>query len=272
MEKLKPYMVEFNEDGTMKPKGYLPDCAVEGENQQPIIVITHDECTFSANENFEYGINNDGYWDRAKLHQQVVNKALPIAEALYPGYSLLFLFDNATSHSVYAKNALQVRDMNKGVGGQQPQLRDGWFYHHGIQIDQPINFQDNNGQLIPKKIHKILEEQNLWPIRGLKLEYVKPKCFNCQLVAKCKICVRRHKCDLCKVPKEHSGSISCSQNRKCDAYALRKKHCQCVTKKYCTNCIGKKEKCVDCKDLPSKCIIDGNYSLSINEYFTNLLF
>ncbi len=35
---------------------------------------------------FEYEKNNDGYWDEAKLHQQVVNKALLIAEALYPGY------------------------------------------------------------------------------------------------------------------------------------------------------------------------------------------
>ena len=36
-----------------------------------------------AVEVFEYEKNNDGYWDGAKLHQQVVNKALPIAEALY---------------------------------------------------------------------------------------------------------------------------------------------------------------------------------------------
>lgn len=30
---MKPYMVEFNEDGTMKPKAYLPDYAVEDENK-----------------------------------------------------------------------------------------------------------------------------------------------------------------------------------------------------------------------------------------------
>lgn len=30
--------------------GYLPDYAVKKENQQPIIVITHDEYTFSAND------------------------------------------------------------------------------------------------------------------------------------------------------------------------------------------------------------------------------
>ena len=51
-----------------------------------------------AVEMFEYGKNNDGYWDEAKLYKQLVNKALSITEALYPRYSLLFLFDNATSH------------------------------------------------------------------------------------------------------------------------------------------------------------------------------
>ena len=69
-------------------------------------------------ENFEYGKNNDGYWNGAKLYQQVINKALLIAEALYFGYSLLFLFDNATSHSMYTKDVLQVKNMNKSVDDQ----------------------------------------------------------------------------------------------------------------------------------------------------------
>ena len=69
-------------------------------------------------ELFEYGKNNEKYWDGPKLHKQVVTKALPIAEALYPGYSLLFLFDNATSHSVYADNALYITGINKKSGGK----------------------------------------------------------------------------------------------------------------------------------------------------------
>lgn len=73
---------------------------------------------------FKYGENNDGYWDRAKLHHQVVSKALPIAEALYPWYLLLFLFNNTTSHSIYAKDMLQVKDMNRSIGSKQPQLRN----------------------------------------------------------------------------------------------------------------------------------------------------
>lgn len=31
IEELKPYMVEFNEDGTMKGKEYLLDCTVSRE-------------------------------------------------------------------------------------------------------------------------------------------------------------------------------------------------------------------------------------------------
>lgn len=151
MEELKPHMAEFNKNGEIKPKVYSSDCKIGGNNWRPIIVITYNECTFSANngiwkawarksdtflrlksrgqgimvsefifpdrrlnlasftpkkreevvkqtgltiteavEIFEYGKNNNGYWDRAKLHKQVVEKALPIAEALYPGYSLVF--------------------------------------------------------------------------------------------------------------------------------------------------------------------------------------
>lgn len=66
-----------------------------------------------AVEIYECGKNNDGYWDGAKLYQQVINKALPIAEALFPGYSLLFFFNNATSYLVYAKDELQAKDMNE---------------------------------------------------------------------------------------------------------------------------------------------------------------
>ena len=50
IEELKSYMVEFNEDDVMKAKDYLVDCVVGGEKYRPIIVITHDKCTFFAND------------------------------------------------------------------------------------------------------------------------------------------------------------------------------------------------------------------------------
>ena len=49
MEKLKRYMIEFEEDGTIKPKVYLSACELNENNWQSIIVITHNEYTFSAN-------------------------------------------------------------------------------------------------------------------------------------------------------------------------------------------------------------------------------
>ena len=61
----------------------------------------------------------EGYWTGEHLLDQFINKALPIAESLYPGYGLLFMFENATSHYIYAKYALHVANMNKEPGGQQ---------------------------------------------------------------------------------------------------------------------------------------------------------
>lgn len=61
-----------------------------------------------AVEIFEYKKNNNKYQDRAKLHKQIVNKALFIAKILYVGYLFLFLFDNAINYLVYIKDAFQI--------------------------------------------------------------------------------------------------------------------------------------------------------------------
>lgn len=92
----------------------------------------------------------------------MVNKALPIAEALHPGYLLLFLFDNATSHAVYADNALRTVQMNKSSGGKQIWLRNGWYKNEeGEKIVQPMSFQNSQGQWIQKKVQRVLEKRNL---------------------------------------------------------------------------------------------------------------
>lgn len=43
-------MVEFKEDGTIKPKMYPDECVVEGPIQQLVIIITYEKCTFSVND------------------------------------------------------------------------------------------------------------------------------------------------------------------------------------------------------------------------------
>ena len=58
MKELEPYLVEFEEDGTMKAQKYPSDCKVRGEECQPVIVITYDECIFSSND----GIHKAWIW------------------------------------------------------------------------------------------------------------------------------------------------------------------------------------------------------------------
>lgn len=47
---LEPYLVEFEENGTIETKAYPKDCQVGGDDRRRVICITHDECTFSAND------------------------------------------------------------------------------------------------------------------------------------------------------------------------------------------------------------------------------
>lgn len=43
---MKPYIIEFEEDGTMKPKIYSDDYIIEDLNQQLVIIITYDKYIF----------------------------------------------------------------------------------------------------------------------------------------------------------------------------------------------------------------------------------
>ena len=74
---------------------------------------------FEAATYFKYGKIEEGYWTGTHLLKQIKAKTLPIAEALYSGYELLFMFDNAISHAIYAKDALHVTHINKGPEDQQ---------------------------------------------------------------------------------------------------------------------------------------------------------
>jgi len=315
MEEMSPYMAEFNEDGTMKPKQYPEGCNVGGLDCRPIIMITHDESIFSANDGrhqawisengtfirpkgkgkgimvsdfllpwsrlnlsplpkerqteleasgipreaavlFEYG-KEDGYWDGPKLLEQVLNKALPVAESLYPGYQLLFFFDNATSHSVYAEDALRVSKMNKGEGGNQAILRDGWYKNGDTFILQQMFYEivdPSTGitSKIPKGIQKVLEERDLWPKEGLILECSQPRCSDCSDTQKCKNCTKGTRCEGCKTPKVHSSK--CTSKRTCDNCELRKQNCRCTQKQLCVRCDRRRKGgCKECESLPPKC-------------------
>lgn len=50
MKSLLPYLVEFQDDGTILHKEYPEGCVMGGPDWRPIIIITYDESTFSAND------------------------------------------------------------------------------------------------------------------------------------------------------------------------------------------------------------------------------
>lgn len=212
-----------------------------------------------AVELFEYG-KEKGYWDGESLLKQIEKKALPIVEALYPGYGFLFLFDNATSHAIYADNALRTTKMNKGEGGQQPLLRDGWYLNdQGLIVSQPMYYIEEDPatglvQKIPKGIQRVLEERKLWPSAGLLLECPKPRCKECaSALASCRDCIKGTKCESCRQDKVHS-SQNCSKKESCDNCRQRKERCKCVQKQTCNACKKRqKGECDDCKNMPPKC-------------------
>ncbi|KAI0999515.1 hypothetical protein K3495_g8683 [Podosphaera aphanis] len=212
MDNLGLYLVEFEADRSIKNKVYPAGCQVNGENCRPIIVITQDECTFSANDSLsrawkdpnrsflrpkskgqgmmvsefllpfgrlnlssleeekveerqaeglrftgaveilEFEKTQDGYWNGENFLQQLEAKAILIAKALYPGYSLLFLFDNATSHAVFSDDALRTCDTNKRCGGKQAWLWDGFFHDSfGVRHEQWMYFETNIGMRVQKR-------------------------------------------------------------------------------------------------------------------------
>lgn len=51
-------------------------------------------------------------------------------ETLYPRYQLLFLFDNLTSHLIFASDGLWVDEINKRNRVQQKFLQNGWYINN----------------------------------------------------------------------------------------------------------------------------------------------
>ncbi|KAG0638151.1 hypothetical protein HOY80DRAFT_888397, partial [Tuber brumale] len=53
------------------------------------------------------------------LVKQVTEIAIPIAQAVYPRYRFLLLFDNSSNHRTLAQDALLAYNMSLGLGGKQ---------------------------------------------------------------------------------------------------------------------------------------------------------
>lgn len=124
------------------------------------------------------------------------------------------MFDNVTSHAIYAKDVLQAAHMNKRRGRQQLFLRLGWYKAtDGEIIIQDMyllseNLITSQSNKVQKRIQGILIEQGLWPVKKVRLSWDQSKCANCQSFATCTIFVKGHKCDLYKKTKEYSKRLT----------------------------------------------------------------
>ncbi|PWW72880.1 hypothetical protein C7212DRAFT_220536, partial [Tuber magnatum] len=133
---------------------------------------------------FEFGSqNNQGYWSTENIIKYIQNYAIKIFEVVYPGYRVLFLFNNASSHSSYADDALRVQNMNLHNGGEQGILQDSYFLNHRVHTIQYMVEKEG----IPKGIEIVLQEQGLWK-EGLQLKCAKAQCGGCQARKRYKNC------------------------------------------------------------------------------------
>ncbi|CAG8460955.1 13903_t:CDS:2, partial [Cetraspora pellucida] len=97
------------------------------EHERPDVVAYHQtflEEIVQLDQLMSKWLDQDyGFWDSAKLLEQV-KKAILIFEQTHPGCVGLFAFDNATSHTAFAKDALVASKMNFSPGGSAPKMRD----------------------------------------------------------------------------------------------------------------------------------------------------
>jgi hypothetical protein len=69
------------------------------------------------------GKQGDPYWDSDQLNTQVA-EMIPIFEQIFPGCRGVFIFDQSSAHAAFAKDALNVKNMNVGIGGSQTKMHD----------------------------------------------------------------------------------------------------------------------------------------------------
>ncbi|CAG8525313.1 2809_t:CDS:2, partial [Dentiscutata erythropus] len=85
--------------------------------------------------------------------------AIPIFERTHPNKIALFMFDNSSNHSSFAKDALLVSQMSIKDSTKKPLLCTG-KYHDGFE--HIITYRDSNSILKPKRIRRVLDKRSLW--------------------------------------------------------------------------------------------------------------
>jgi hypothetical protein len=71
---------------------------------------------------FEYGANNQGYWDYDHMIIQFED-CIDVVKTLHPEFDFIFLFDHSCGHDRQRPDGLSVPKINKTHGGAQPKMR-----------------------------------------------------------------------------------------------------------------------------------------------------
>lgn len=191
-----------------------------------------------AVELLEYG--KDNWWDSEKMCKHILEVVEPMARLVYPNCEFVFLFDNATNHSCFASNALNVNEMNLNPGGKQPVMREA--FDHNRHLPQSMVLQNSDGDTtgpeIPKGLKLTLMERRLWR-DGLPTDCALRSCIDCREIEKRRAvnlrCHPRSKCADCQRLSTTNKTLRCTSckeflsitplpPRKCEPCAQLRKH------------------------------------------------
>ena len=162
--------------GFLTPGGRLqvPDHIPDSELlQDPQWVKVDGKPVRDAMWLLEYG--KDNYWTGDKMVEHAIRIALPIFRYAFPNCQALFAFDNASNHCSFSEDALVAKRMNLNPGGQQPIIRDGFDYKHGLPQAMVFSNTHHIPELRgkPKGLEAILRERRLWPVNGCRSDGLK---------------------------------------------------------------------------------------------------
>ncbi|CAG8764380.1 18448_t:CDS:2, partial [Acaulospora morrowiae] len=160
------FLQEIEKYEKLMPKWNDINCEVCEElyllpDEQKHIFITYDEYREGeARVIIQFGANNDGYWDGKKLLLQLKN-VITIFEWTHSGYIGVWVFDNVTSHTGMAPDALVAARMNLNPGGMQSKMRDTTWNEKIQKMTYPDDYYESFLRSQPKGIKTILIKRGL---------------------------------------------------------------------------------------------------------------
>ena len=123
MNELKPYTVESDRNGTMRPKNNPSERAVKNAERRPIFKITHDECVFF--------VNNGVQWARIRISDTFLRPKKQ--DRCIMALEFLFSFDRLDLESLSSKKQAEVvkktrLNMTKTVEVFEYRKNDEWYW------------------------------------------------------------------------------------------------------------------------------------------------